>query len=269
MIKIGQYNELTIKRTVDFGVYLTDDEGNEVLLPKRYLAGDERPGDWGRVFIYNDSENRPVAVVGEFALMRVLDVNKVGAFLDWGLDNKDLLCPFGEQRVKMQKGRSYIVHVHIDKATGRIVASAKLDKFLDKDRPRYYHRQKVSLLVTQRTELGYRVIVDNRYWGMIYSNEIYDDVNIGERREGFVKQVRDDDKIDVTLEKIEKLRVDDLAALILDHLKHHGGEMPLSDKSDPKDIMRAFNCSKKDFKKALGQLYKLKKVTLGPVTKLV
>lgn len=276
MIKIGQYNELTIKRTVDFGVYLTDDEGNEVLLPKRYLAGDERPGDWGRVFIYNDSENRPVAtterpvaVVGEFALMRVLDVNKVGAFLDWGLDNKDLLCPFGEQRVKMQKGRSYIVHVHIDKATGRIVASAKLDKFLDKDRPCYYHRQKVDLLVTQRTELGYRVIVDNRYWGMIYSNEIYDDVNIGERREGFVKQVRDDDKIDVTLEKIEKLRVDDLAAVILDHLKHHGGEMPLSDKSDPKDIMRAFNCSKKDFKKALGQLYKLKKVTLGPVTKLV
>ena len=158
MIKIGQYNELTIKRTVDFGVYLTDDEGNVVLLPKRYLAGDERPGDWGRVFIYNDSENRPVAtterpvaVVGEFALMRVLDVNKVGAFLDWGLENKDLLCPFGEQRVKMQKGRSYIVHVHIDKATGRIVASAKLDKFLDKDRPRYYHRQKVDLLVTQRT----------------------------------------------------------------------------------------------------------------------
>ncbi len=271
MIKLGQYNELTIKRMVDFGAYLVDDEGNEVLLPKRYLSGDERPGDWGRVFVYNDSENRPVATtehpvaqVGDFALMRVSDVNQVGAFLDWGLENKDLLCPFREQRVKIAKGRSYIVRVYLDEPSQRIVASAKLDKFLSKRRPNFYHRQKVDVLVTQRAELGYRVIVDNHFWGMLYSNEIYGDINIGERHTGFVKQVRDDGKVDVTLEKIEKARVDDLSTVILDYLKAHGGEMPLTDKSDPASIMRQFNCSKKDFKKALGQLYKLKKVTLAP-----
>lgn len=275
MIETGKYNNLKVNRFVDFGLYLTDDKENEVLLPKRYLNGNEQIGDMLRVFVYNDSENRPVAtteapyaVVGDFALMRVKQVNQVGAFLDWGLVNKDLLVPFREQRVRMQAGRSYIVHVYRDHDSGRIVASAKLDKFLDNKMPRFYHRQKVDVLVVQRTELGYKVIVDNLFWGLIYSNEIYTDINIGDCRTGFIKQVRPDGKIDVTLEKIEKARVDDLGKVIVEYLKTHGGEMPFNDKSDPKDIMSTFCCSKKDFKKALGLLYKQKIVTLGENTKL-
>ncbi len=274
-MNIGEFNTLRINRTVDFGAYLIDDDTHEVLLPKRYLTPDMKVGDTIRVFVYNDSENRPVAttevphaVVGDFALMRVKAVNKVGAFLDWGLVAKDLLVPFGEQRTDMQVGRSYIVHVYLDQASQRIVASAKLAKFLNQTEPDYYHRQRVEVLVVQRSDLGYRVIVDNAHWGQIYSNEIYQDVNIGDRLTAFVKQVRPDGKVDVTLAKIEKMRVDDLADRILAHLRENGGTMPLTDKSDPEDINRAFQCSKKDFKKALGLLYKQQKVTLGDTVSL-
>ena len=274
-MKIGQYNKLMINRFVDFGAYLIDDEDNEVLLPKRYLTGDEELDDWIEVFVYNDSENRPVATtehphatVGEFCLMRVKAVNAIGAFLDWGLVAKDLLVPFREQRVRMQAGRSYIVYVYLDENSGRIVASAKLDKFLGDSLPDYYHRQKVDALIVQQQEIGYRVIIDGKHWGMIYNNEIYNPVNIGEHHMAFVKQVRDDGKIDVTLAKIEKMRVDDVASEILKYLKHNGGSMSLNDKSAPDDIMRTFNCSKKDFKKALGQLYKQHRITLGDTVKL-
>ena len=275
-MKIGEYNTLRINRMVDFGAYLIDDDTHEVLMPKRYLTPEMQVGDSIRVFVYNDSENRPVAtteepraVVGDFALMRVKAVNKVGAFLDWGLTAKDLLCPFGEQRVDMQAGRSYIVRVYLDKASQRIVASAKLAKFLNQTEPDYYHREKVEVLVVQRSDLGYRVIVNNEHWGQIYQNETYQDVNVGDRLSAFVKQVRPDGKVDVTLAKIEKMRVDDLADRILDHLKAHGGEMALTDKSNPEEINKAFKCSKKDFKKALGLLYKQQKVTLGDTVKLV
>ena len=274
-MKIGEYNELRINRTVDFGAYLIDDDTHEVLLPKRYLTSEMKVGDTIRVFVYNDSENRPVAtteqpyaVVGDFALMRVKAVNKVGAFLDWGLVAKDLLVPFSEQRVDMKVGRSYIVRVYLDEASHRIVASAKLAKFLNQTDPDYYHREKVEVLVTQRSDLGYRVIVDNAHWGQIYQNEIYQDVNVGDRLTAFVKQVRPDGKVDVTLAKIEKMRVDDIADRILDYLNSHNGEMTLTDKSDPDDINKAFNCSKKDFKKALGLLYKQQKITLGDTVKL-
>lgn len=275
-MKIGQYNKLTINRFVDFGAYLIDDEDNEVLLPKRYLTGDEELDDTIEVFVYNDSENRPVATtehphatVGQFCLLRVKAVNAVGAFLDWGLVAKDLLVPFREQRVRMQAGRSYIVYVHIDPSSGRIVASAKLDRFLNKTYPDYYHRQKVDVLIVQQLEIGYRIIVDGKHWGMIYNNELYQQVNVGEHHMGFVKQVRDDGKIDVTLAKIEKMRIDDVAYEILNYLQENGGIMTLSDKSSPEDILNTFNCSKKDFKKALGLLYKLHKVTLGDEVKLV
>lgn len=264
-----------INRFVDFGAYLIDDEDNEVLLPKRYLTGYEELDDYIEVFIYNDSENRPVATteqpvatVGQFCLMRVKTVNAIGAFLEWGLVAKDLLVPFSEQRVRMQAGRSYIVYIYLDPSSQRIVASAKLDKFLDKNLPDYYHRQKVDVLVVQQQEIGYRVIVDGKYWGMVYNNEIYQPINIGEHHTGFVKQVRDDGKIDITLAKIEKMRVDDLADEIMAFLYHNGGSMTLNDKSSPDEIMRSFNCSKKDFKKALGLLYKQHKVTLGDEVKL-
>ncbi|MBR5030240.1 MAG: GntR family transcriptional regulator, partial [Muribaculaceae bacterium] len=165
-MRIGEYNTLFINRFVDFGAYLSDDEGNEVLLPKRYLTGEEELDDNIEVFVYNDSENRPVATteqpfatVGQFALMRVKAVNAIGAFLDWGLVAKDLLVPFSEQRVRMQAGRSYIVYIYLDPTSQRIVASAKLDKFIDKSLPSYYHRQKVDVLIVQQQEIGYRVIL--------------------------------------------------------------------------------------------------------------
>lgn len=274
-MKIGEYNELRINRTVDFGAYLIDDDTHEVLLPKRYLTPDMKVGDSIRVFVYNDSENRPVAttevpkaVVGDFALMRVKAVNKVGAFLDWGLTAKDLLVPFSEQRVDMQAGRSYIVRVYLDETSQRIVASAKLAKFLNLTEPEYYHRERVEVLVVQRSDLGYRVIINNAHWGQIYQNEIYQDVNIGDRLTGFIKQVRPDGKVDVTLAKIEKMRVDDLGDRIEQYLKDHDGEMTLTDKSSPEEINKVFQCSKKDFKKALGLLYKQQKVTLGDTVKL-
>ena len=274
-MKIGDYNILRINRMVDFGAYLIDDDTHEVLLPKRYLTPDMHIGDDIRVFVYNDSGNRPVAttevphaVVGDFALMRVKAVNQVGAFLDWGLIAKDLLVPFSEQRVNMQAGRSYVVRIYLDEASNRIVASAKLAKFLNQTEPEYYHRQRVEVLVVQRSDLGYRVIVNNAHWGQIYQNETYQDVNIGDRLTAFVKQVRPDGKVDVTLAKIEKLRVDDLADRIMNHLKAHNGEMSLTDKSSPEDIMAAFECSKKDFKKSLGQLYKQQLITLGDTVKL-
>ena len=275
-MKIGEYNNLRINRMVDFGAYLIDEDTHEVLLPKRYLTPEMKVGDEIKVFVYNDSENRPVAttetphaVVGDFALMRVKAVNKVGAFLDWGLAAKDLLVPFSEQRVDMQAGRSYIVRVYLDPASQRIVASAKIAKFLNQSEPEYYHREKVDVLVVQRSDLGYRVIINNAHWGQIYQNETYQEVNIGDRFTAFVKQVRPDGKIDVTLAKIEKMRVDDLAERILDYLSAHNGEMALTDKSDPEDINKTFNCSKKDFKKALGLLYKQQKVTLGDTVKQV
>lgn len=267
---IGKINKLRINRCVDFGYYLVDDEGCEVLMPRRYITPQMHVGDMVEVFVYNDSENRPIAVteqpkavVGDFVLMRVKAVNAVGAFLDWGLSAKDLLVPFREQRVRMVAGRWYIVHVYLDHESNRIVASAKLDKFLDNRLPHYYHRQKVDVLIVQRTDLGYKVIVDNLYWGMVYQSETYTSVNVGERHTGFIKQVRDDGKIDVTLSKIEKMRVDDLSQAILDEMKKTGGVLALNDKSSPEDIAKVFQCSKKDFKKALGQLYKLKLVSLN------
>ena len=275
-MKIGEYNELRINRMVDFGAYLIDEDTHEVLLPKRYLTPEMKLGDAIKVFVYNDSENRPVAttevpraVVGDFALMRVKAVNKVGAFLDWGLTAKDLLVPFSEQRVDMQAGRSYIVRVYLDEASQRIVASAKLAKFLNHSEPDYYHREKVEVLVVQRSDLGYRVIVNNAHWGQIYQNETYQDVNVGDRFTAFVKQVRDDGKVDVTLAKIEKMRVDDLSDRILQYLEAHSGEMTLTDKSSPDEINNVFQCSKKDFKKALGLLYKQHKITLTPTVKLI
>lgn len=275
-MKIGQYNTLKLNRMVDFGAYLIDEQGNEVLMPRRYLTPDMHLGDMVEVFVYNDSENRPVAtterplaVVGDTCLMRVKAVDAVGAFLDWGLAAKDLLVPFREQRVRMQAGRSYIVHVYLDQETNRIVASAKIDRWVNKTKPDYYHRQMVNLLVVQRTDLGYKVLVNNCHWGLIYQNETYRDVNVGDQITGFVKQVRPDGKIDVTIEKMEKLRIDDLAKAILQHLHNHGGSMSLSDKSTPEQISATFSCSKKDFKKAIGLLYKQHLITLDNAVHLV
>lgn len=270
MAEIGKNNLLTVARREEYGLYLKDENGNEILLPNRYVTDDMAIGDEIEVFVYTDSEDRPVATterpfaqVGDFALLRVKSVNSVGAFLDWGL-MKDLLVPFREQKVRMAAGRSYIVYVYLDDESQRVVASAKLDKFLDNKIPQYKFRQKVDILVVQRTDLGYKVIVDNLFWGMIYHNEIYQDVNIGDRYVAFIKNVRNDGKIDIKLGDREVKRVKSLADTIIEYIAENGGSISITDKSSPDLIREVFSCSKKDYKKTLGFLYKAKKVLIAP-----
>ena len=270
MTGIGKINSLEIARRTEQGFYLIDENGNEVLLPNRYITADMNIGDTIDVFVYNDSEDRPIATtetpyaqVGEFALLRVKAVNSIGAFLDWGL-MKDLLVPFREQRIRMIAGRSYIVYVYVDDESKRIVASAKLDKFLDNKIPEYKFRKKADILVVKRTDLGFKVIVDNLFSGMIYHDEIYQDINIGEHYTAFIKNVRPDGKIDLKLGDREVKRVKGLADVIMDYIKANGGSMQITDSSSPEMIRAVFNCSKKDFKKTLGFLYKAKKIIITP-----
>lgn len=269
MAEIGKNNLLTVARREEYGLYLKDENGDEILLPNRYVTDDMAIGDEIEVFVYTDSEDRPVATtekpfaqVGDFALLRVKSVNSVGAFLDWGL-MKDLLVPFREQKVRMTAGRSYIVYVYLDDESQRVVASAKLDKFLDNKIPQYKFRQKVDILVVQRTDLGYKVIVDNLFWGMIYHNEIYQDVNIGDRYVAFIKNVRRDGKIDIKLGDREVKRVKSLADTIIEYIAENGGSISITDKSSPELIREVFSCSKKDYKKTLGFLYKAKKILIA------
>lgn len=269
MIKIGNYNRLRVARFVDFGAYLADDSNNEVLLPARYLPDDAAIGDEIDVFVYNDSEDRPVAVtdhpyacVGEFAFLQVAEVNRFGAFLDWGVP-KHLLVPFSEQRVKMEEGGIYPVYVYLDHITNRVVASGKIEKFLGNVIPDYRPGDKVSALVWQHTPLGYKVIVDNLFQGMIYDNEIYAPLEIEQTVTALVKAVREDGKIDLTLGDKAAMRVAGLADEILDYLDRKGGRITITDSSSPDEIKETFRCSKKDFKKALGKLYKEHKIVIS------
>lgn len=262
-IELGKVNTLKVSRKVDFGLYLSDNDGeNEVLMPKRYTSPEMKVNDLVDAFIYNDSEDRlvattekPYAKVGEFALLRVKSVSNVGAFLDWGL-LKDLLVPFREQKTRMISGRSYIVYIYVDDATNRIVASAKIDKFLDNKMPAFSPFEEVKLLVAQRTDLGFKVIINNLFSGMIYHNQIFQDVNIGDKLTGYIKTVRADGKIDVILGKKVKDRVAELADSILSFLARNHGTMHITDASSPEEIQAVFQCSKKDFKKAIGYLFK-------------
>lgn len=271
MIKLGKYLKLEISRIVEFGVYLKEPgtDGPEVLLPGRYVEGNPQPGDVLDVFVYKDSEDRPVATTehpyataGEFAYLSVNAVNDVGAFMDWGLP-KDLLVPFREQRVRMRRGGIYLVYVYVDNATGRIVASAKVDKFLGNTIPDYKVGQKVQALVTEHTEIGYKVIVDNLHKGILYSNELFRPVEIEETLTAYVKAVRDDGKIDLTLSDKAGRRIGGTAERILAYLDRPDA-VPVGDKSDPELISRLFECSKRDFKQAVGHLYRDKLITIGP-----
>lgn len=271
MIKLGKYQKLEISRIVEFGVYLREPgtESPEVLLPARYVPENPVAGDTVEVFIYKDSEDRPIATtehpfatVGEFAYLEVNAVNDVGAFLDWGLP-KDLLVPFREQKVRMRRGGIYLVYVYVDDATGRIVASAKTDKFLGNTMPDYKPGQKVEALVTEHTEIGYKVIVDNLHRGILYSNELFRPVEIEESLTAYVKQVRPDGKIDLTLNDKAGKRIGGTADAILAYLRQTD-RVPVGDKSDPELISRIFGCSKRDFKQAVGHLYRDHKITISP-----
>ena len=269
MIKLGKYNELEIVRQVDFGVYLSDGEGVEILMPKRYVPANAKVGDKVRSFVYQDSEARliatteqPYAQVGEFASLQVQSVNQVGAFADWGT-SKELLIPHREQAKEMEEGHRYIVHIYIDDKSGRIVGSAKLDKFLDNVPATYERNQEVDVLVWKPTPLGYKVIIENTHTGMIYSNQIFQPVHVGQHLRAWVKEVREDEKIDLMLQPMGFRHVIDSAeAQVLRALHLRGGFLTLTDKSDPAEIAEVLQMSKKNFKKAVGALYKQQRITL-------
>ena len=267
-IKLGKYNQLEVVKEVDFGVYLKGDEDGEILLPKRYVPEGTKPGDVLNVFIYLDMEERLVATtlqpyvqVGEFACLEVAWVNQFGAFLNWGL-MKDLFVPFREQKMKMQKGKRYVVYVHLDEESYRIVASAKVEHFLSTEKPDYQPGQEVEVLVWQRTELGYKVIVENKFSGMVYHNEIFQPLEVGMRLTAFIKQVRPDGKIDLVLQKAGARKVDDFSEVLWQYIKDNDGFTPLNDKTDAEVIYHTFGVSKKTFKKAVGDLYKKRRIVL-------
>ncbi|MDH5600120.1 MAG: S1-like domain-containing RNA-binding protein [Gammaproteobacteria bacterium] len=267
MITIGKTYRLKAVKKLDFGVYLDADNLYEVLLPKKYVPRDLKPGDEIEVFLYLDSEERPVATtqkpraqLGEFAYLPVVDINKTGAFLDWGLD-KDLFVPFGEQHRPMEIGRSYIVYLYLDKLKGRITASSKIDKFLDDEKTHdFTARQPVHLLIANSTDLGFKAIINNSHWGVLYKNEVHQRLSFGQSIEGFIKYIRPDGKIDLTLQNLSTEGVgetrDKNEKLILDYLKQQGNFAPIHDKTDPAVISDLFGISKKAFKKAISNLYK-------------
>lgn len=270
MIELGKTQKLTVRRIVDFGAYLgSGSDDVEVLLPSRYLPENAAVGDGIDVFVYKDSEDRPIATtehpfatVGDFAFLSVSAVNDTGAFLDWGLP-KDLLVPYSEQKVKMRRGGIYLVYVYVDHATGRIVASAKVEKFLGNVYPDYKPGQEVKALVYEHSEIGYKVIVDNLHRGIIYSNEIYSPIEVEETLKAYVKQVREDGKIDLTLNDKASVRTASLSDRLLAYLAD-GSNAPVSEKMSPEMIATIFECSKKDFKKAVGHLYKERRIIIAP-----
>lgn len=270
MVEIGKYNILKIVKDLDFGVYLDGGDDLEILLPARYVPRNVKPGDEVEVFIYHDNEGRiiattakPLAIVGEFQWMECKSVNDMGAFLEWGL-MKDLLVPFREQKMPMREGKWYLVYVHLDHVTKRIVASARVDKFLDNIPPVYEFNQEVDLLVADETEIGYKVIINNLHWGLVYHNEIYRRLERGEHLKGYIKEVREDEKIDVSLTRLGYEKVEGIAGIILDALKVQNGFLPVHDKSPAEEIYSLFGCSKKSFKQAIGALYKKKLISIEP-----
>lgn len=267
-MNIGKYNQLKVLRDTSVGLFLGDEAGNEVLLPNKYVPAKAKKGMSLEVFVYTDSEDRPIATtlrpfiqLGEFACLRVKDVGNVGAFLDWGLE-KDLLVPFREQKDKMKVGKSYIVYLRLDEVTQRLVATAKLHKVFDKELGQLEEGQEVNLLIGEGTEIGIEVVINNRQRGMLYRNEIFQDVMFGDRARGYIKRIREDGKIDVSLRKTGMENLEEGAQKILDELKAHDGFLPLHDKSDPEDIQFQLEMSKKNFKRSLGTLYKKKLVVL-------
>ncbi|MDC6389737.1 S1-like domain-containing RNA-binding protein [Maribacter sp. PR1] len=268
MIEIGIKNNLKILRDTSVGLFLGDEEGNDVLLPNKYVPESYEIGEEIEVFCYLDYDERPVAttlepdiMLGEFRLLEVAEVNEFGAFMDWGLE-KHLLVPFREQRSKMKQGQWYVVHCYLDEKTGRLVASNKLDKFLNNDNLHLKEWDEVDLVVTRQTDLGWEVIVNEKHKGLVYFNEVFKTVNIGDVIPGCVKKIRKDNKIDISLQPLGERVLEPAANKIFTVLKENGGYLPLHDKSDPEEIRDMLQMSKKTFKKGLGALYKARKVTL-------
>lgn len=268
-IRLGDYNLMTVVKEVDFGVYLDGGEMGEILLPLRYVPDGCKPGDELDVFLYLDNEERlvattlrPLAKVGDFACLEVSWVNKYGAFLNWGL-MKDLFCPFREQKKTMEIGKSYVVHVHVDDDSYRIMASARVERYFSQERPKYNSGDEVDLMIWQKTELGFKVIIDNKFPGLIYKDQIFKQVRTGDRMKGYIQEVRPDGKIDVSLQPAGRRQTEEFSDTLLNYIKDNGGKCALGDKSPTEDIYQEFGVSKKVFKKAVGDLYKKRLITIG------
>jgi predicted RNA-binding protein (virulence factor B family) len=268
MVKIGKLSTLEVVKFTDQGVYLDGGPYGEILLPNRYVPEDCKVDDEIEVFISFDSEDRivamtdrPLAMVGEFAYLPVVDVTPIGAFMDWGLP-KNLFVPFREQYGKMELDRSYVVAVYIDEKTGRIVGSAKIKKFVNIEEIDFVEGDEVNLLIDHKTDLGYTAIINGKHYGILYANEIFKPILVGERVKGYVKKIREDGKVDLSLEKQGYKKVDPVSANILDLLVNNNGFLALNDKTDSEQIKIELGISKKTFKKAIGALYRDKKIVI-------
>ncbi len=269
MIKLGQFNQLPIVKQADFGLFLDADDYGTVLLPSRYVPENSEIGQTLNVFLYLDSDNqlaattaKPVAGVGEWGLMTVEGVNSTGAFVNWGIKEKDLLIPYSEQRARFKVGQNILVYVYTDKASGRIVGTTKFNKWLDKTPANYKRNQSVDLIIAERSDLGYKAIINGEHWGMIFPSDVFGKLFIGKRLTGYIKEVREDGKINLSLQKIGVAKMDDLSQKIVDLLEKKGGFLPLNDKSSPEAIFSAFRTSKGTFKKTIGGLYKAGKILI-------
>ena len=267
-IELGKFNQLEVVKQVDFGMYLDGGEEGEILLPTRYVPEDCKVGDWLNVFLYLDNEERliattltPLVQVGEFACLEVSWVNQFGAFLNWGL-MKDLFVPFSEQKMKMQVGNKYVIHAYIDDESFRIVASAKVDRYLSKEKAPYQPGEEVNILIWQKTDLGFKAIIENMYSGLLYDSEIFQTLHTGDTLKAYIKQVREDGKIDLILQKPGFEKVDDFSKTLYHYIADHGGRIGLNDKSPAGGIYDFVGVSKKTFKKAVGDLYKKRLILL-------
>lgn len=268
MIEIGKLNKLRIVKEVDFGLYLDGGDMGEILLPTRYVPQKFGIDEILEVFIYKDSEDRiiatteiPLAMAGEFALMETVAVDRIGAFVNWGL-MKDLLVPFSEQQVRMEKGKKYIIRVFLDEVTQRLAGSGRIEKFLDKTPADLSEGEEVDILIANQTDLGFKVIINNKYSGVLYKNEIFQRIERGQRLKAYISKIREDKKIDVCLNKPGFEKIDLLTNKILKILQVNNGFIALNDKSDSEEIYLMLNESKKTFKKAIGALYKKKKIII-------
>lgn len=272
MIKLGDYNTLKIVKSVDFGLYLDGGEEGEILLPQRYVTKDMKVGDELNVFIYLDQEERPVATtetpyakVGEFVSLEVAWVNQFGAFLNWGL-MKDIFCPFREQKKRMEQGQRHIVYIKVDEDSYRLMATAKVEKYLTTpivtDLPSLQHGTEVDILVWQKTDLGFKVIVNNKFQGLIFENQIFQPLHSGMKLKAYVDHVRQDGKIDIVLQQTGRQQTLDFAETLLRYLYENDGFCNLGDKSPAELIYDRFQVSKKAYKKAIGDLYKRRLITI-------
>ncbi|HHC7293646.1 TPA: S1 RNA-binding domain-containing protein [Vibrio campbellii] len=269
MIKIGQINSLEVIKTADFGVFLDGEDYGSVLLPNKYVPEGTELGAHLDVFLYFDSESqlaatidKPIAQVGEWGLMKIEGINKTGAFVNWGIKEKDLLIPFSEQRARFTAGQNILVYVYTDKASGRIVGTTKFNKWLDKTPANYEVNEQVDLIIAERSQLGYKAIVNGEHWGMIFPSDVFGKLFIGKKLEGYIKQVREDGKIDLALQKVGVAKMDDLSSKVIELLEKKGGFLPLNDKSSPEAIFETFRTSKGTYKKTIGGLYKAGKIVI-------